>query len=379
MVIKRHYWLNLIEKCFKSRNIIWLHGVRRCGKTFLCRSIKGIKYFDCEIPSVRREVEDESFLENHKNQIIALDEIHRLAKPYQILKIAADYYPNTKIIATGSSTLGVYKRFRDTLTGRKYDINLTPMIWSDMKDFNVTDINKRLEKGGLPPFILDKNKSVKNYNEWLDSFWARDIQELFHLTKRYSFLKFIELLLVNSGGIFEATSYAALCEVSRPTIKNYLAVLDLSSIISEVRPFSRRKTNEIVLAPKIYGFDTGFISFARSWDKIREDDFGILWEHMVLNELIAVLQSKKVFYWRDKAGHEVDFILCNKQSFLTAIECKWQTKNFNPGNLKIFRKKYVSGENVLLAQDCVKPYTISSAGMRIKVIGIKDIGKMFKI
>ncbi|MCX6775180.1 MAG: hypothetical protein NTY99_03795, partial [DPANN group archaeon] len=64
------------------------------GKTFLCKSIKGIHYFDCEIPSIRRQVEDENFLKYNDNKIIALDEIHRLKAPHQILKLAADYYKN---------------------------------------------------------------------------------------------------------------------------------------------------------------------------------------------------------------------------------------------------------------------------------------------
>jgi predicted AAA+ superfamily ATPase len=37
--------------------------------------------------------------------------------------------------------------------------------------------------------------------------------------------------------------------------------------------------------------------------------FRMLWEHFVLNEIIARSQSREVFYWRDKRGHEVDFVI----------------------------------------------------------------------
>jgi hypothetical protein len=43
----------------------------------------------------------------------------------EILKIAADHFPRLRILATGSSTLGVSARFRDTLTGRKRDVRWT--------------------------------------------------------------------------------------------------------------------------------------------------------------------------------------------------------------------------------------------------------------
>src|SRR5439155_4436163 len=56
---------------------------------------------------------------------IVLDEIHRLPNPSEMLKIAADHYPRTRVIATGSSTLGASTKFRDTLAGRKRDLWLT--------------------------------------------------------------------------------------------------------------------------------------------------------------------------------------------------------------------------------------------------------------
>ena len=58
-----------------------------------------------------------------------LDRGHRgtLPNPSELLKIAADYHPDTQIIATGSSSLGASRRFRDTLTDRKRDLWLTPM------------------------------------------------------------------------------------------------------------------------------------------------------------------------------------------------------------------------------------------------------------
>jgi hypothetical protein len=112
---RRTLWLELIEQRWQ-RSILWLSGVRRVGKTVLCKGIEGAEYFDCELPRVRRLMEEpEGFLESCKDQVLVLDEIHRLENPSQLLKIAADHYPGIKIIATGSSTLGASSRFRDTL------------------------------------------------------------------------------------------------------------------------------------------------------------------------------------------------------------------------------------------------------------------------
>ncbi len=376
-MVKRKYWLNLIDSCFKKRNIIWLHGVRRIGKTFLCQSIKDVSYFDCEIPAVRREVEDENFLEYNKNKIIALDEIHRLHSPHQVLKLAADYYKKTKIIATGSSTLQAYKRFHDTLSGRKYDIWLTPTILSDLSDFKKANIKERLIKGGLPPFMLSSGDIKKDYSEWLDSFWAKDIQELFHLEKRYSFMKFIELLMENSSGIFNSVKYGNQCEVSRHTISSYCSILEMTNIISVIRPYSKHKAGEIVSAPKIYGFDTGFISFMKGWDSLRTEDCGHLWEHLVLNELQAVRQDRNILYWRDKAGHEIDFILLKSRQKPVTIECKWRMRKYDSRNLRVFRKKYPEGDNILITEDCRQIKNLTFNKLKVKVIGLNHISKLF--
>jgi len=154
-MIKREYWINQIQELWKQRSIIWLSGVRRAGKTFLCQSIPGVIYFDCELPGVRRQLDDpESFLDDHKGKTLVLDEIHRLTEPSQLLKIAADHYPGIKIIATGSSSLGATARFKDTLTGRKLELWLTPMLSEDLKDFGGKSLKKRLRQGGLPPFFV---------------------------------------------------------------------------------------------------------------------------------------------------------------------------------------------------------------------------------
>ena len=151
-ITDRTFWLQLIETEWQ-RPILWLAGVRRVGKTCLCQSIKGIDYFDCELPRVRRLMEDpQGFLDSITNRRIVLDEIHRLDNPSELLKIAADHYPDLKIIATGSSTLGASARFKDTLTGRKSDLLMTPMTISDLADFGREDLRRRFLRGGLPLF-----------------------------------------------------------------------------------------------------------------------------------------------------------------------------------------------------------------------------------
>jgi hypothetical protein len=370
----RVFWRERIDAAWRSRRIVWLAGVRRAGKTVLCQSLPDVEYFDCELPRVRRQMEDpEAFLESLRGKRVVLDEVHRLGNPSELLKIAADHYRDVRIVATGSSRLGASARFRDTLTGRKADVWLTPMIDRDLDDFGNTDLKRRLLHGGLPPFFLADPVPEREFQEWMDAYWAKDIQELFRVERRYWFQRFAELLLANSGGIFEATRYATQSEVSRTTIANYLAVLEATFVVHVLRPFARHASTEIVAAPRVYGFDTGFVCYHRGWHRLRTDDLGPLWEHYVLNELHAHLQTRALRYWRDKRGHEVDLVLAGRGREPVAVECKWKADTFDPSALLAFRRKYPSGANYVVANDVSRSWTRTYDDFAVRFIALKDL------
>lgn len=349
-------------------------GVRRGGKSVLCQSLPDIRYYDCELPRVRRLLEDpQAFLEQHRGQRVVLDEVHRLPNPSEMLKIAADHFPGTRVLATGSSTLGASARFRDTLAGRKAEVWLTPMILADLTDFDRTDLQHRLLRGGLPPFFLAGDLPERDFQEWLDAYWAKDILELFRLERRHSFQRLVELLMAQSGGLFEATRFARACEVSRTTITNYVAVLEATFVVHPLRPFAAAGAAEIVAAPKVYGFDTGFVCYHRGWHALRRDDLGPLWEHLVLNELHAHLGTRAIRYWRSKHGNEIDFVLATRGTAATAIECKWSAGELDFANLKAFRGRYPRGENFLVAADVDTPYSRRSGDLVVQVVSLGEL------
>jgi len=317
----------------------------------------------------------QDFLDGLEKHRVILDEIHRLQNPSELLKIASDHYPGIRILATGSSTLGASPKFKDTLTGRKRDIWLTPMMSGDLNDFKNTDLKHRFLRGGLPPFFMAEKLPERDFQEWMDAFWAKDIQVLFRLERRDSFQKFMELLMVQSGGIFEATKFSRPCEVSRTTIKNYLNVLEAMLVVHVVRPFTTYRPTEIVAAPKVYGFNTGFICYHRGWHSLRQEDLGVLWEHYVLNEIQARTQSRRIQYWRDKAGHEVDFIMAERKSKPLAIECKWSASNFDAGGLNAFRRQYPEGDNLVVARDVGRSFVRTCGKVKLRFINLAGLLK----
>jgi predicted AAA+ superfamily ATPase len=382
-MVTRQHWVERVETAWERRSLVWLHGVRRVGKTTLCRSLDDIVYFDCELPSVRRQLDSpERFFADLRGARVALDEIHRLQRPSEVLKVAADHFSDIQVIATGSSTLAAKAKFADTLTGRKTAVWLTPMMSLDLRDFQAEHLPDRLWYGGIPTFFLERqNARPEEYQEWVDSFWARDVQELFRLERRGSFMRFIELLVVNSGGIFEATAYAGPCEVSRTTISNYLGVLEETSVAHVVRPYSTRRATEIVGAPKVYAFDTGFVRHSRGLVEPRSEDYGAFWEHYVLNEVHARVPVVRPRYWRTKQHQEVDFVFELGAKGLLAVECKWSDGSLGESRgLRAFKQAYPAADALVVVPGLEREYTIGLGGSQQgRVIDLEGLIKRLAV
>jgi hypothetical protein len=355
----RPFWLSRIEAAWRKRPILWLSGVRRVGKTTLCSQISNAEYINCDLPSeVRRMSDPELFFDKFPDgSRIILDEVHRLEDPSRLLKIASDAYPHLRVLATGSSTLAATRKFRDSLTGRKTSIHLPPVLWTEcLADAGITDLSLRLLHGGLPQSLLSKDTDAVFFSEWSDSFYARDVQELFTVRNRFGFIRTLQLLIRQSGCALNLQTVASESGISRPTALSYLDALMLSHAIIAIKPYHAGGKREIIHQPKVFGFDTGFVCHEKGWDSLRLDDFGILWEHLVLDSLQVIFGENKIFYWRDKSGHEIDFIIPNGRNDVTAVECKNNPDKFRPENLTVFRSQYPNGENWVLSPGIKKSY-----------------------
>ena len=78
------------------------------------------------------------------------------------------------------------------------------------------------------------------------------------------------------------------------------------------------------------------------------------------------LQKNTIHYWRDKQGHEIDFVIHNKKTNeLTAIECKFTSASLSKSrsnntalstNIEAFRRHYPQGKNYIVSSDVDTPF-----------------------
>ncbi len=367
-----------IQQAWSDRTIVWLSGVRRIGKTTLARMLPDEPvYLNCELPSVARALADpELFLDGRPpGSVLVFDEVHRLADPSRLLKIAADEYPQIRVLATGSSTLAATRKFRDSLAGRKQVVHLCPVLWEECaQPFGVPDLDRRLLHGGLPEALLTDRTGPGVFSEWIDSFYARDILELFAIRNRQGFLALFRLLLRQSGGQLDYSKLASLSELSRPTVRAHIEAMQIAHAVHLVPPFHGGGTREIVRRPKCYAFDTGFVASEKGWDSIRDDDRGLLWEHLVLDSLRFRYRDEDVFYWQDKSRREVDFVVRRPRDHVDLFECKIDPERVTTTAMEAFRSLYPRGGNYLVTPSAKSPYRVRRGGLVITICSTRSLG-----
>jgi hypothetical protein len=269
------------------------------------------------------------------------------------------------------------------------------MTLRDVKDAGVADIRRRMLRGGLPEFLLAPEPpgtapfgagpsaagpSGAAIEGWVDTFWARDIQEAFHLESAASFRRLFELLMAQSGSMFEAARLAKRCGASRTTVSTYLAALETAFAMHVVRPYAGGGRSEIVSAPKVYGFDTGFVCHYRGATTLRPADLGPLWEHLVLNELHAHVGRNAIRYWRTKHGSEIDFVLVRPGRSPVAVECCWSAGDFEPAAMRSFRGAYPGGASYVVTADTPDGGTCECdyGPLRVTFTSPRDLVRMYQ-
>jgi hypothetical protein len=321
--------------------------VRRSGKTVLAKSLGAEVFLNCDLPSSAERLRDpESFFRSIGKGLVVLDEVLQLPDPSQILKIAADAFPELRVLATGSSTLAATHKFRDSLTGRKRAVELVPVLAGGTGRLRRARsrreiASRKIAAGsarsrcrvlhGMAGLLLCEGRAGALSPGEADGVFA--LRRTGPAAERR----------IDRGGIARQTRW------SDPTDGGVPARGGPGHPRGPIAAALRGgRTAENVGQPKLYGFDTGFVCHARGWDSLRPGDRGLRWEHLVLDTLVS-LPVANLSHWRDQQRREIDFVLPGGRGAVDAIECQWNVDAFETRNLAAFRGSYPEGRNYLVS------------------------------
>lgn len=213
---------------------------------------------------------------------------------------------------------------------------LTPVHQQKLISFYKEYINF----GGYPKVVLEDSieKKEKYLQQIIDTYIKKDIRDLANIKDIQKFNNLLKILASQSGQLLNIRQLSSSCNLSVPTVENYLFILENTYIIKKLPPFSSSAKVEIVKSPKVFFFDTGLMQML--WLKNLERGlWGAVLETSVFGELAKKYTADNLHFWRSKGGNEIDFILKTKEGILP-IEVKRNFGHFVKKSMDFFLNKY---------------------------------------
>jgi len=373
-----------IKKFLKTRQIIALTGIRRAGKTTLILKIveDSIKSFDVsnilyfsfddfrdakikEIMNVYARIMNRDL--NNGVYLVLLDEIQKLDNWEEQIKRIYDNFKNIKIIISGSESLFIRKKSRESLAGRFFEFKIKPLNFMEyltFKDKKISNIelykedilkefNNFLFCNGFPEIVNEEKETIKKYikENVIEKIIYKDIPQIFPIKEPAIIDELFKVILLDPGEIINIDDLAKNLHISRQTISLYLDYLEKSFLIKKLYNFSRniRKTQR-----KLKKYYPAII-MPEIMEKIESSG--------KVFETSMVLQLDAEFFWRDTYKNEVDIIKLIDNNILP-IEIKYS--KIDNKALKLFMRKFKINLGVIITFD--RKETINIDSKKIKIV-----------
>jgi len=334
----------------KTKKIVSLIGVRRCGKTYILYSLiekfrkkvakENIVFINFEddrlFPISLKNLDDlivayyELYPNKRKEKVyFFLDEIQNIEGWELFVRRIYDTL-NIQIYITGSSSKLLSSEIATSLRGRTITYEIFPFSFkeylvhkkikvnlhsSSSISFIKNAFNSYLMEGGFAE-TFDETKEVQRLilKDYLDLIVYKDVIERYAI-KNHSLLKhLIKYFFVNMGTLVSFNKlyneYKSMgFKVGKDTIYDYVSYLQEAYTVF-MMPISRNSVKEEMRNPKkIYVIDNGF---KQLFDISVSKDYSKLYENVVFLHLRR--KTQEVFYLKEK--QEVDFYLKNEKKLI---------------------------------------------------------------
>lgn len=297
-----------------------------------------------------------------KKVMICIDEIQLLPNIPSVIKYLYNHY-DIKFIVTGSSSYYIKNKFQESMAGRKKIFEIYPLDFGEFLTFkninyipllDLTELENseyiasllkyEYEEyrtfGGFPAVVLADDIALKKdlLQDILNSYINIDLVQIADIRKTKEISNLIKILASRIGSKLDITKIANLSDLSRPTVENYIYLLENTYFIKTIPVYSLNTDREIVKARKVYFLDNGIAT--QLADLSSESKF----ENAIFNQLH---HYGEISYYQLKTGQEIDFIIDKKIAFEvkeTASEIDYRRMMRLAKNVNI-EKGFVLGKN----------------------------------
>lgn len=334
--------------------VVLVHGPRQCGKTTLAQTVKGYAYitFDDEVQLAAAKADPVGFVVDLPGRVI-LDEVQRVPELFVTLKAAVDRDRRPgRFILTGSANVLLAPKLSDSLAGRMELLRLHPLAQCEVAggtphfldvlfsgEFKArkydrlgAELAERIVAGGYPAALARGAGRRRRdwYRAYIETLVQRDVRELARISALDALPRLLQLAAGQSARLLNVSELAAPFQLSRPTIRDYLTLLERIFLIEILPPWHSNRLSRLVKTPKLHMGDTGLVASLLGVDAaaLSKDRalLGQLLETFVFQELLRQAswhQSAIGFHhFRDKDGYEVDIVLEREGRDIAGVEVK---------------------------------------------------------
>jgi predicted AAA+ superfamily ATPase len=353
---KRLLYYELV-KYLNHKNALLITGMRQVGKTTLMRQVfEEVKepklWFDFDNPLDQKVFEDEDYkviykrltdLPRRKAGIgkkqgklsVFIDEIQNFPEITKVIKYLIDHH-GVKFYLTGSSSFYLKNLFPESLSGRKFLYELSPLNFQEylyfrdavalreVQDFILLDAIKKnsifthkariaeyddfLTYGGFPEVVTteDKDTKVMVLKNIFASFFEKDIKILSDYSDIRELRDMILLLVPRVGSMLDVTRLSSELGIDRVKVYRFLEFLQGTFFIRLLPRFSKSIDRAVAGGKKVYFTDTGLLNII---GKISEAQS---FENAVINQLA---NYGKVSFYNKRNTAEIDSILDRYTAF----------------------------------------------------------------
>lgn len=365
-MIARNQQSEINALLFKGKAII-VFGARQVGKTSLIKNtIKNHRYLWLN----GDEPDTQALLQNitstrlktlvGKNQILVIDEAQMIHNIGLLIKRMVDSFAHIQVIASGSSAFELADKTKESMVGRKEELQLFPLCYAEMvNQTNFVEetrlVPHRLVFGYYPEVVTNPGKEEKILNDLVDGLLYKDILNFDGIKKSGIIQRLVQMLAYRIGAEINYNSLANDLGINRLTVEKYIDILEKNFLVFSLNAFSNNQDNELKKGRKIYFWDNGLRNkMVRNFSPIElRDDIGALWENFIMSErkkkLIYENQFKDSYFWRNMQQAEIDLIEI-KNTLIDVFEIKYNP-NAKVKFTKSFTQKYLPQSTQVIHKD----------------------------
>ena len=335
--------------------VVLLQGPRQCGKTTLARSIgepAGFGYLSFDDDNMVRAAHADplGFVTGLPHKMV-LDEIQRVPEIFSTIKLVVDRDRQPgRFLLTGSANVLLLPKLSDSLAGRMEVIRLHPLAQAELQqqpslfidqlfnaDFKVLSSPKMgltlaelIVAGGFPT-ALTRQASRRRawYQAYIQTLVQRDVRDLARIASLDVLPRLLELAAGQTAHLFNVSNLASPFGLSRPTIRDYLTLLEQVFLVDLLPPWHTRHINRLIKTPKLHMGDTGLACALLRLDAQKlfsnRPLFGQLLETFLYQELrrqaSGTTEHLEFRHFRNRDDHEVDIVI-ERGNSLVGIEIK---------------------------------------------------------